>query len=352
MVDHLRRKTLANSFLSSFCMNLAMILQAGITLSDGILMLQDDEPDKAGRAVLQSLLDVLDAGAPLSQAFKESGYFPRYMSNMTEIGEKAGRLVETLKALSEHYDRQDQLSASLRNAVMYPVILLVMMVVVVFILIIQVLPIFNDVFNRLGAQMSPLATSLMRFGGWISGASAVIAVVVGAILLIALAAWIVPSIRGGISRLFGSLFGNRGLMANIASSRFVSAMALATASGLDTIEAVDMAASVSGGVKAVNEKHKKCVELLNSGSTLAEAMYKAGIISTRNSRMLSLGGRSGMTETAMADIAARSDRGVRDEIDRLIGKIEPTIVIITSVIVGVILFSVMLPLMGIMTSIG
>jgi type IV pilus assembly protein PilC len=68
--------------------------------------------------------------------------------------------------------------------------------------------------------------------------------------------------------------------------------------------------------------------------------------------MLSLGGQSGMADAAMAEIARRSDRSVQDEISQIVSRIEPTLVIITSVIVGVILLSVMLPLMGIMTTIG
>lgn len=348
----MKYKALANSYLSTLCLELAMLLQAGITLSDGVLMLQDDESDKDGKAVLQSLLDMLESGAPLSAALRESGYFPRYMVKMTEIGEETGRLVETLKALSEHYDRQDRLAASIRNAVLYPAILLVLMVVVVLILVIQVLPIFNEVFSQLGSQMSPLASRLMQFGAWLGDVSVAMAVIVGVIMIIAILAWIIPGIRTGLVNAFRNKLGNYGIFGKIASSRFTSAMTLAVTSGLDTEKAIEMAAAISGGSKTVDEKNKRCVELIRSGATLAEAMREAGILSARNSTMLSLGSRSGMADTAMAEIARRSERNVQDELESLVGKIEPTLVIITSVIVGIILLSVMLPLMGIMTSIG
>ena len=68
--------------------------------------------------------------------------------------------------------------------------------------------------------------------------------------------------------------------------------------------------------------------------------------------MLSIGSRSGKSDAAIAEIARRSDLDVRDSIDRIVGRIEPTLVIVSSIIVGIILLSVMLPLMGIMTSIG
>jgi len=226
------------------------------------------------------------------------------------------------------------------------------MIVVVLILIVQVLPIFNDVFSRLGTQMSPLAISLMRFGGWLGDASIFIAAVFGVIFILVILTWRVSKIRKSLSRGFSDRWGNHGIFGKIASSRFVFAMTLAMASGLDTAEAIDIAASVSGGSRAVDEKHKLCVNLLDSGSSLSEALSGAGILSLQDSKMLSIGSRSGKADLAMAEIARRSDLYVRDSIDRIVGRIEPTLVIISSAIVGVILLSVILPLMGIMTAMG
>jgi len=329
-----------------------MLLDAGLTLTDSIQMLQEDEPGKEGKAMMQTLLDSLMVGSPFSTALKDAAVFPRYMVHMVEIGEKTGRLVETLKALSEYYDRQVRLAVTIKNSVLYPAILLVLMVVVVLILIVQVLPIFDDVFNRLGTQMSPLAATFMRFGGWLGDTAIVIAAVVGAIIILVLLAWGIPAIRKVFATLFANTFGNRGVFGKIASSRYVYAMTLAMASGLDTNDAIDIAAAVSGGSKAVDEKHKKCAKLLAAGSTLSDALCGAGILTLQDGKMLSIGSRSGKADLAMSEIARRSDLDVQDNIDRIVGRIEPTLVIISSVIVGVILLSVMLPLMGIMTSIG
>jgi len=271
---------------------------------------------------------------------------------MVEIGEKTGRLVETLTALSEYYDRQVRLAVTIKNSIMYPAILLILMVVVVLILIVQVLPMFDDVFTRLGTQMSPLAVGFMRFGAWLGDASIAIAAVLAVIFVIVILAIAVPGIRKGFGRVFSNIWGNKGIFGKIASSRFVYAMTLAMASGMDTDEAIGIAAAVSGGSKAVDDKHKKCVELLASGSTLSEALCGAGILSLQDGKMLSIGSRSGKSDIAMAEIARRNDLTVRDGIDRIVGRIEPALVIISSVVVGVILLSVMLPLMGIMTSIG
>jgi type IV pilus assembly protein PilC len=213
------------------------------------------------------------------------------------------------------------------------------------------LPIFNDVFARLGAQMSPLALQLMQFGVWFRGASVVIAAVFFAVFAVAFLAWIVPAVRKGIAVVFTANFGNKGVFGRVAASRFVSSMSLAMASGIDMEESVNLAASLNSS-DTFRNKCETCITLLREGSNLADALRAVGLLSARDARILSLGEKSGLSDSAMAEIARRSNTNVQDEIANLVGKIEPTLVIITSAVVGVILLSVMLPLMGIMTAIG
>jgi type IV pilus assembly protein PilC len=146
--------------------------------------------------------------------------------------------------------------------------------------------------------------------------------------------------------------GRRGVFGKIASAHFVSGITLAMASGLDLEEAIDMAVMISGDSKAVKEQQEDCARLLRSGSSLSDAMRDSGIISVRDSRVLTMGARSGMADSVMSEVANRSERNVQEDINRIVSRIEPTLVVITSAIIGIILLSVMLPLMSIMTTIG
>ena len=345
-------KKLNSTYLSMLCSELAMLLDAGLTVMDGLEILQEAESGKDSKMILRELLDTMEEGFPFSNALEKSIYFPDYMVHMVGIGEKTGRLVESFKALSEYYERQVRLSVTIKSSVLYPAILLVLMIAVVLILVVQVLPIFNDVFNRLGTQMSPLAISLMNFGGWLGDASVTIAIVLGVIFILALLAWLLPGIRDKITGMLSDKWGDKGIFGKIASSRFIYSMTLAMASGLDTDDAICSAANVSGSSKAVAKKNNRCIELLNSGSTLSEALRGADILSPQDAKMLAIGSRTGKSDEAMSEIARRSEIKVQDDISRIVSKIEPTLVIISSVVVGVILLSVMLPLMGIMTAIG
>jgi len=348
----MKRKALTNSYLSSLCLEMSLLLQSGIAIGHGVSMIHDDETDINSKLVLQSLLKTLEKNEPLSEAMKESSYFPVYTVTMVEIGEKTGRLAETLKALSEHYERQERLSDSIKNATLYPAILLGMMVVVVLILIVQVLPMFHAVFGRMGAQMPTFAIRLLQFGTWFRGAAVAVALISTGIFVLAFALWAIPSLRGGIVKSWKNKFGNVGLFGRIASFQFMSSMSLAIASGLDIKESVSMSASLNNDSAILNKQYEKCLSMLESGDKLADALKDSGILSPRDSRMLSLGEQSGMADTAMMEIARRNGNIVQDDIARIISRIEPTLVIATSAIVGIVLLSVMLPLMGIMTSIG
>lgn len=348
----MRKRILANGFLSMLSAELEMITQAGISWSDGVLMLLDDREDKDGKAVLQSLFDGLERGLPLSAALRESGYFPAYMTGMAEAGERTGRLTETLTAMSAYYDRLERVEAALKKTVFYPAVLLVMMVAVTLLLLVRVLPVFGDVFARLGTRMPPFALKLTEIGGWLGDAAVLIAAIAGVLIAVAATVWLVPGLRRGAAGTLKREFGGRGVFGEAASRDFASAMALALASGLDAGDAVEMAGRISGGTREMDRRIARCGELLRGGSPLHAAMSGAGLLTKRETSMLALGAKSGASDAAMADIARRKERDVQDHIDRLIGRAEPTLVIAASALMGGVLLSVMLPLMGVMTTLG
>ena len=345
------KKKLTNTYLSIFCMEMSVIYRAGISPADGLRVLLHDA-DKDSTLVLNALLEELLKREPLSISLERSGYFPDHMIGMVKAGEATGRIVEMLAALSEYYDRLDRLAHTLKNAVFFPLILLAMMLGVVLVLVTQVLPIFNDVFERHGSRMSATATYLLRFGEWLGAISLFIAALVAAILLIGAVFWLVPALRrrtlGALRRHLGGL----GLLAEIASYHFISVVALSVESGLKAKDAVELAAFVSGGAIKVDERNADCARRLAKGETLADAMGQAGILGARETHMLNFATRGGTTDAALMEITRRKERNILDKIDKITGRVEPILIISISIIVGIVLLSVMAPLMGIMNSIG
>ena len=117
-------------------------------------------------------------------------------------------------------------------------------------------------------------------------------------------------------------------------------------------EAVEQCAALLGDVPAAAERCKCCVERLKDGGDLAESLRESGVLPPAACRMLTLGLRSGNGDEVMEDIARRLSDDADQALERRVAQVEPALVLATSLLVGTILLSVMLPLMNIMTAIG
>ena len=136
---------------------LGLIVKAGIPISEGILMLSEDEPNAETKEMLRTIYDKVDVGESFALAVRESESFPEYAVEMITIGEETGNLENVFTSLSTYYERRDALAKTIRSAVFYPTMLMSMALIVVLVLIIKVMPIFSDVFKRLGSSMPPSA---------------------------------------------------------------------------------------------------------------------------------------------------------------------------------------------------
>lgn len=99
----------------------------------------------------------------------------------------------------------------------------------------------------------------------------------------------------------------------------------------------------------MKEKIKACREMAENGTELTEALQNTGIFTGLYARLVSMGYRTGNTDKVMAQVARKYQERVNERTRRLIGLLEPTLVAVLSILVGIILLSVMLPLLGVLT---
>ena len=126
----MKKMNLSNDYLSAFCLQISLLLHAGISIGDGLHMLSEDEEDPAAKKILQSMSEQVDNGLQISEVMEQSECFPDYVVYMTRTGEETGRTEEAFKALSDYYEEQRQLSERIRSALLYPVILLILMLLI------------------------------------------------------------------------------------------------------------------------------------------------------------------------------------------------------------------------------
>lgn len=334
--------------LSSFCMELALLLHAAYPLADGLHLLYEETK----HPVLEQLRTAADEGRQLSEGLTETGAFPTYLCHMVETGERTGRLEQSLRALSQYYENKRQLSRRIRAAILYPAVLLGLMLVVIAVLLTKVLPVFHDVFRQLGGRMTGLAGGLLRFGQSLDTALPFLGLALVLILLFATAVYCLPNLRAKLFGFWQRSFGDRGISRKVAAARFSDALSMGLLSGLPLEEAVRHASALQRENPARSRRMDACLTRLETGAPLAEALQEAELLPATYCRMLSLGLRSGAGDTVMEEIARRMEDEADEAIENLVSRVEPSMVLITSVLVGVILLSVMLPLMNIMSSIG
>ena len=147
-------------------------------------------------------------------------------------------------------------------------------------------------------------------------------------------------------------FGDRGTSRKFNNAHFARALAMGLGSALPLEDAVEQAAMLLSDIPGAAERCRRCAQSLRSGSALAYAMKESGFLPPAESRMLAVGLRQGSGDQVMAEIADRLMDNANEHLEQSAAKVEPAMVLVASVLVGVILLSVMLPLMNIMAAIG
>lgn len=346
-----RGKVFSSEDISLFCSQVALILKSAIPLADGIGAIKESVADETAAKMIDSLEKAVVQGIPFYEALKECGRFPDYMINMVEIGEKAGKLEPVMESLEAYYEREDQLKKSVRSAIIYPFVLVVMMSVVIAVLVVNVLPVFNNVLNDLGGSLSDTTHLLMN----ISSNFGIAALIILLVLIVLFVVGIISSKTKSGNQFFGKLFdrfgSKKGLAAKISSARFASVMAMMLSSGYSVDEAFKLIPNIITN-QNIKEKVTRCAELMENGASMTAAIEEVRLFPGVYGRMVGIGAKTGNLDSVMEKMAGLYEEEVDASVNRLVAIIEPILVGILSVVIGAILLSVMLPLMGVMSSIG
>lgn len=345
------RQILTNSELSVFSQQLSMILHSGISVLEGISILRDDTPQGEGRDILSGICESLETTGDLAPALRESQVYPDYFVKMTEIGERSGTLEEVMASLSDHYARQDALMRSIKEALVYPAVLLGMLLAVLAVLMTQVMPVFQEVFEQLGMEMIGVSAAVFGLCNVLQRISVILLLLFAAAVLGCLMALRTGKGRRLLVKAFFHLPLGRRVSEGMDCSRFCTALSLAIHSGLDMDEGFHLAAGLCGQ-EAFCKKTRQAGTLISQGNDLADALRDSGIITGLNARMVSIGFRTGSAETALNRIAAGCLEEADQRIGAALGALEPTLTAILSILTGAVLVSVMLPLLGVMANIG
>ena len=329
-------KNLSNDEVSTLCRELAYLLHAGMGNADALTLMAEDGGKHT--ALLKNMAQAADEGAPLSRLLK--------------VGDSAGRTEETLNALADYYEGRERLSRHLRTSLLYPIILLLIMLAVIVVLLVYVLPIFDRVYAQFGVTLTGIAGGLLKFGKALGKIMPVLCALLGVVVLAVLLLAVSDKIRTRALSFWRKWRGDKGVSRQVNDARFAMALTMGMRSGMPIEEALSLAGEILHDVPSAEARVKDCIRCLEDGESLGTALQHADLIPKAECRLLAAGLRSGVGDTAMEQITARMTERSETSIHERVSRVEPTLVIVASLLVGMILLAVMLPLMNIMSAIG
>ncbi|HBT94900.1 MAG TPA: hypothetical protein DEB24_01770 [Coriobacteriia bacterium] len=349
-----KRKELNAAELSLFFTNLELIYHSGLTPAEGFDILrqssQSGSQGAADRAWFGSLYEHSVAGRSLTESLKAAGGVPNYAISLLQIGEKTGKLEDTCVGLRDYYQKRDELSQSLRSALVYPLIMILMVFAVVVILLTQAMPVFDQVFNQLGLELTGVAGTLLAIGEVLRSSPLYITVAVLAIVFIIVILRLTPFGKKFFAKVYEHAPITRIISFETSLQRFALAMATMSRSGLEADVAIGLAEPLIDNGEAKKRIHEMQRKIEKSAS-LQSAVEESELFSPDEMSVLSVGFKTGSDARAFEQVGESISRTTERKINRLVGTLEPALVAFMCIIVGAVLLSVMLPLLGVLGTI-
>jgi type IV pilus assembly protein PilC len=342
-------RTIESSEVASFCSQVALILEAGLPLYDGLESMFGSAKGSAQEELYRSVHEGMNETGTLYGALKKDDSWPTYMVELVGIGEQTGQLEYVMKGLTDYYERESRIRSAVVHAVTYPLVLGVLLVVIVLTMVWKVLPVFQRVLNSMGMEMNGAGNTMIRLGsviGWVVlvlVAVVVIAVIVCVILMKGPAK---EKVLGLLRKLFPSI---RKLDKKLNTSRVASVLSIMLSSGFPSVEALRILPAVLSNSEILS-KVSEIRNKLEAGEGFADAITDSKLFPGIDERMIRVGTATGREDQVMRKIADRYEEDVEDGISRLVAVIEPTLIAMLAVVIGAILLSVMFPMIGILSN--
>lgn len=325
---------------------IAMMLDGGISLADGFDMLASQVDDAEYKDALLKISNDLNENISLSKSLEDSGLFDPYMVHMVEVGETSGYLDKVMSQLAIYYHRNNETRQKIKDAVTYPFILILMMLVVIIALITKILPLFNRVLQNLGVSLSSTSLLLMNVGKW---CAYVVLVLLILVVLCLIYCFITTRQKTySMIHLLEQFVVTKKISYSLALAQFAYCLSLLIGSGFNQSDAFKMCVEMCEN-KELKPKIEKIANEVDTTS-LQELLLKYPVFANSYNRLLVIGIKSGHFDEAIKQVASSYEKEVDYSIENFLNMIEPILVTVMSIIVGVILLAVMLPLTSIMSS--
>ena len=329
--------------LVAFSNELVALLEAGLSLVEAIDALTEKERDESIRHVLEGLRRRLYEGQSLSVALGEfPGSFPALYVATVRASERSGVIAEALRRFVAYQQQIDLLRKRLVSASIYPAVLLSAGTLVLLFLVAYVVPRFSGIYEEIGGEVPFASRMLMQWGRLLEAHG--LAVLAGFLGCVALAAWgaLQPGTRAAAGRLLARLprVGHQLELYQLA--RLYRTVGMLLRGGLTVVTAFEM----TGGLLAAAARPRlaAATRAVREGRSLTDALAGQGLTTPVAERMLRVGERSGNMGEMMERLASFYDEELSRFVDLATRLIEPAMMAVIGVVIGVIVVLMYFPI--------
>jgi type IV pilus assembly protein PilC len=333
-----------------FTRQFSTMIDAGLPLVQALDILASQAENPSLRKVLAVIKNDVESGATFADALKKHpDTFTSLYANMVAAGETGGILDTILQRLAGYIEKSMKLKKQIKAAMVYPITISSVAMIVVGVILVFVVPVFQDMFASLGGQL-PLPTQIIVVvSNFLKGGGAVL--LIGGIFAFKFA---MKKIRKTEKGLFITdnlalkipIVGD--LIRKVSVSKFTRTMGTLTSSGVPILEGLDITARTSGN-KVIEKAILQVRAAVSEGKTLAEPLQKSGAFPDMVTHMIAVGEQTGALDIMMSKIADFYDDEVDNAVAGMTAAMEPIMMVFLGVTVGFIVIAMYLPIFKLIT---
>lgn len=327
-----------------FCRQFSTMIDAGLPIIQCLEILHSQQENPTFKKMLKSIKENVESGSTLAEALKAyPNQFDDLFVNMVHAGEMGGILDTILRRLSVYMEKAANLKRKVKGAMTYPVVTLLIAVVVLAVILIFVIPVFEEMFRDFGSAL-PIPTQIVVAMSDFAKANFLYMLV--ALVLFGFAFrrfYRTEKGRAMVDRTILRLpvFGD--LLRKVAVAKFTRTMGTMLASGVSILEALDIVGKTAGN-KTIEDAIMKTRTGISEGRTMADPLTESGVFPSMVCQMISVGEATGAMDAMLGKIADFYDEEVDQSVENLTALIEPFMLVFLGVTIGGLVVAMYLPI--------
>lgn len=337
---------------SVFCRQFVSIISAGVSIINALEMMRDQTENRTLKKALGEVYEDVSKGESMAGAMKKhSKVFPSMLCNMVEAGEASGSMEVAFERMAVQFEKENKLKQSVKKAMIYPIVLLVVMVGVLFLMMIWVIPNFMGMFAELDTELPPITQAVVNMSDFVIAKWWLILLVVAAAIALFKAYAASPSgkfVLGGIA-LKIPVFGK--LQTKSECARLGRTLCTLLGAGVPMMDAIEIT-----GRSMENVHYKKAMmdakDQVMRGMALSRPLKTCGLFPPMVVHMVSIGEETGNIETMLENVANYYEDDVQVATEQVMALMEPMIIVVMAIVVGVLIMAIMQPMLTLYESIG